>query len=137
MVATRFMVGLLLLKHINCLSDEDVCERWVDSPYFQWSNSEDYFTCAFPHNRCSLSYWLRLLGDKLNVLLAETLRVAHSSGALRPEMWRRSRWTHGAAQKRHVPTYARLVHSAIKDLNRLAGRHGLRLALRWFRALLC
>lgn len=25
---TRFMVGLLLLKHIYHLSDEGVCERW-------------------------------------------------------------------------------------------------------------
>ena len=25
---TRFMVGLLLLKHIYALSDEGVCERW-------------------------------------------------------------------------------------------------------------
>ena len=26
-VPTRFMIGLLLLKHIYALSDEDVCER--------------------------------------------------------------------------------------------------------------
>jgi transposase, IS5 family len=29
---TRFMVGLLLLKHIYALSDEGVCERWVYDP---------------------------------------------------------------------------------------------------------
>ena len=28
-IETRFAVGLLLLKHINGLSDEGVCERWV------------------------------------------------------------------------------------------------------------
>jgi IS5 family transposase len=28
-IATRFMIGLLLLKHIYGLSDEGVCERWV------------------------------------------------------------------------------------------------------------
>ena len=28
-VPTRFMVGLLFLKHIYGLSDEGVCERWV------------------------------------------------------------------------------------------------------------
>ena len=26
---TRFMIGLLLLKHIYALSDEAICERWV------------------------------------------------------------------------------------------------------------
>jgi hypothetical protein len=30
---TRFMTGLLLLKHIFTLSDEQVCERWVYDPY--------------------------------------------------------------------------------------------------------
>jgi transposase, IS5 family len=28
-IETRFVVGLLLLKHIYGLSDEGVCERWV------------------------------------------------------------------------------------------------------------
>jgi len=34
-VETRFVIGLLLLKHIYGLSDEGVCERWVHDPYFQ------------------------------------------------------------------------------------------------------
>lgn len=34
-IATRFMIGLLLLKHIYGLSDEGVCERWVHDPYFR------------------------------------------------------------------------------------------------------
>src|SRR5215216_6653395 len=28
-IETRFMIGLLLLKHIYGLSDEGVCERWL------------------------------------------------------------------------------------------------------------
>ena len=27
-IETRFVIGLLLLKHIFALSDEEVCERW-------------------------------------------------------------------------------------------------------------
>jgi len=34
-IETRFVIGLLLLKHIFALSDEEVCERWVYDPYFQ------------------------------------------------------------------------------------------------------
>ena len=34
-IETRFVIGLLLLKHIYGLSDEGVCERWVYDPYFQ------------------------------------------------------------------------------------------------------
>jgi IS5 family transposase len=36
-IETRFVIGLLLLKHIFALSDEEVCERWVYDPYFQSS----------------------------------------------------------------------------------------------------
>ena len=45
-VETRFVIGLLLLKHIYGLSDEGVCERWVHDPYFQ------YFTGSV--RRCRL-----------------------------------------------------------------------------------
>ena len=38
---------------------------------------------TFPHERSDLSHWRRRLGDKLDLLLAESLRVAHESGALR------------------------------------------------------
>jgi hypothetical protein len=34
-IESRFVVELLLLKHIYGLSDEDVCERWVHDPYLQ------------------------------------------------------------------------------------------------------
>jgi hypothetical protein len=33
-IEIRFVIGLLLLKHIYGLSDEGVCERWVHDPYF-------------------------------------------------------------------------------------------------------
>lgn len=35
-LSTRLMVGLHLLKHKEGLSDEAVCARWVESPYFQY-----------------------------------------------------------------------------------------------------
>ena len=82
-VPTRFMIGLLLLKHIYALSDEDVCERWVENPYFQFFTGEELFQHTFPHERSGLSHWRKRLGDKLGLLLAERLRVAHTSGALR------------------------------------------------------
>jgi hypothetical protein len=37
----------------------------------------------FPHERSDLGHWRKRLGDKLELLLAEGLRVAHASGALR------------------------------------------------------
>ena len=82
-IETRFVIGLLLLKHIYGLSDEGVCERWVHDPYFQHFTGEEFFQHEFPHERSDLSHWRKRLGDKLEMLLAESLRVAHESGALR------------------------------------------------------
>jgi len=44
-IATRFVIRLLLLKHIYGLSDEGVCERWVYDPYFQYFTGEYLATC--------------------------------------------------------------------------------------------
>jgi transposase, IS5 family len=33
---TRLMAGLAILKHSYDLSDEGLCERWVENPYFQY-----------------------------------------------------------------------------------------------------
>src|SRR6185437_2165403 len=51
---TRFMIGLLLLKQVFALSDEQVCERWVYDPYFQYFTGEEFFQHAFPHERYDL-----------------------------------------------------------------------------------
>ena len=82
-IATRFVIGLFLLKHIYGLSDEGVCERWIYDPYFQHFTGEEFFQHEFPHERSDLSHWRKRLGGKLELLLAESLRVAHESGALR------------------------------------------------------
>jgi IS5 family transposase len=82
-IETRFVIGLLLLKHIYGLSDEGACERWVYDPYFQQFTGETFFQHAFPHERSDLSHWRKRLGPKLELLLAQSLRLAHAAGALR------------------------------------------------------
>ena len=79
-IETRFVIGLRLLKHIYALSDEGVCERGVHDPYFQHFTGEELFQHAFPHERSDLSHWRKRLGGKLDLLLAESLRLAHASG---------------------------------------------------------
>ena len=43
----RLVVGLHLLKHIEGLSDEAVCERWERDPYMQYFCGEEYFQHSF------------------------------------------------------------------------------------------
>jgi IS5 family transposase len=131
---TRFAIGLLLLKHIYGLSDEGVCERWVHDPYFQHFTGEEFFQHEFPHERSDLSHWRKRLGDKLESLLAESLRVAHQSGALRTKDLKRVT-VDTTVQPKAVtfPTDAKLLHAAIKGLNRLARKHGVRLRQSYLR----
>ena len=54
------------------------------TPIFSTSPARSLFQHAFPHERSDLSHWKKRLGEKLELLLAESLRVAHEAGALRP-----------------------------------------------------
>ena len=122
------MIGLLLLKHIYRLSDEGVCDRWVYDPYFQHFTGAEFFQHEFPHERSDLSHWRKRLGAKLELLLAESLRVAHESGALRTKDLARVT-VDSTVQPKNItfPTDAKLLHAAIKGLTRLAKKQGVRL----------
>jgi IS5 family transposase len=133
-IETRSVIGLLLLKHIYGLSDEGVCERWVHDPYFQHFTGEEFFQHEFPHERSDLSHWRKRLGDKLELLLAESLRVAHQSGALRTRDLKRVTVDTTVQPKAITfPTDPKLLHAAIKGLNRLASKHGVRLRQSYLR----
>jgi transposase, IS5 family len=133
-IETRFIIGLLLLKHIYGLSDEAVCERWVYDPYFQHFTGEEFFQHEFPHERSDLSHWRKRLGDKLELLLAESLRVAHETGALRTRNLKRVTVDTTVQPKAITfPTDAKLLHAAIKGLNRLARKCEVRLRQSYLR----
>jgi transposase, IS5 family len=133
-IETRFVIGLFLLKHIYGLSDDGVCERWVCDPYFQYFTGEEFFQHAFPHERSDLSHWRKRLGSKLELLLAESLRVAHEVGALRTKDLARVN-VDTTVQPKNVtfPTDAKLLHAAILGLNRMAQKHGVRLRQSYLR----
>jgi transposase, IS5 family len=40
-LSTRLMAGLAILKHSYDVSDEVLCERWVENPYFQYFCGEE------------------------------------------------------------------------------------------------
>src|SRR6202035_3250772 len=109
------------------LSDEGVCERWVHEPYFQYFTGEEFFQHAFPHERSDLSHWRKRLGSKIELLLAESLRVAHEVGALRTKDLARVN-VDTTVQPKNVtfPTDAKLLHAAILGLNRMAREYGVR-----------
>src|SRR6516165_3186361 len=62
---TRLMAGLAILKHTYDLSDEALCDRWVENPYFQYFCGEEFFQHALVFDRSSLTRWRQRMGGRL------------------------------------------------------------------------
>ena len=71
-----------------------------------------------------MSHWRKRIGDKLDILLAETLRIAHDSGALKKSDLARVT-VDTTVQPKNVtfPTDAKLLETAIRQLGKLAKAH--------------
>jgi IS5 family transposase len=132
---TRLMVGLHLLKHMDGLSDEAVCARYLDSPYAQLFCGETHFRHGLPLDRSSLTRWRRRIGpERLEVLLTESLAAARQCGAVEEKHLRRVTVDTTVAPKAVThPTDSKLLHRGIEILARLARRHGVRLRQSYLR----
>jgi IS5 family transposase len=126
---TRLMVGLHLLKHMDGLSDDAVCARFLDSPYVQLFCGESHFQHALPLDRSSMTRWRKRIGpERLELLLAETLATAERAGAAEPKHFERVT-VDTTVQPKAVthPTDSKLIHRGVEILGRLARRHGVAL----------
>jgi IS5 family transposase len=47
------MAGLAILKHTFDLSDEELCARWIENPYFQFFCGDEFFLHELPFDRSS------------------------------------------------------------------------------------
>lgn len=50
----RLMAGVLIIKHMHALSDETLCARWVENPYYQYLCGEKVFRHDLPFDRSSI-----------------------------------------------------------------------------------
>ena len=126
-LSTRLMAGLHLPGHMEGLSDEAVCARWVENPYYQYFCGELYFRHKLVLDRSSMTRWRGRIGaDDLELLLAETLRVALRTQAVTPQACERVT-VDTTVQTKAVahPTDSHLLMRGIERLNALAKKHGL------------
>jgi IS5 family transposase len=126
---TRLMAGLAILKHMHNLSDEALCERWVENPYFQLFCGEEFFQHKPSFDRSSMTRWRQRMGEeKLVALVQESLSVATRTGAAKPADFSRV-IVDTTVQPKAVmfPTDAKLMHRARERLVRLAKKHGVAL----------
>src|SRR5215469_4739699 len=82
---TRLMAGLAILKHTYDLSDEVLCERWVENPYYQYFCGDEFFQHRLVFDRSSMTRWRNRMGEeRLQALLQESLAVATKTKAIKP-----------------------------------------------------
>ncbi len=126
---TRLMAGLAILKHTYDLSDEVVCEVWLENPYYQYFCGEEFFRHRLPFDRSSMTHWRNRMGaERLQALLQESLAAATRSGAIKPADLARA-IVDTTVQPKNVtfPTDAKLVNRAREKLVRLAKKLGVEL----------
>ena len=61
---TRLMAGLLLLKQLENLSDERVCQAWQRDPYMQYFCGERYFQWKLPCEPSELVHFRNRIGQQ-------------------------------------------------------------------------
>lgn len=126
-IPSRMMIGLHLLKQTYSLSDEEVCSRWVNDPYFQYFCGETFFQHRFPIERSSMTHWRKRVGDDFCTrLLQESLRVAFDSKALQVKHLKRV-VVDTTVQPKAVsfPTDVKLRYRALLALVKLSKEHHL------------
>ena len=129
LLPTRLMAGLMILKYTHNLSDEVLCERWVENPYYQFFCGEEFFRHKLVLDRSSLSNWRFRMGEeKVKVLLQESLSIATRTGAIQPQQLSEV-IVDTTVQPKNVmfPTDARLLNRAREILVRLSKKNGIKL----------
>lgn len=126
---TRLMAGLTILKYTYDLSDEELCARWLENPYYQFFCGEEFFQHKLVLDRSSLTRWRQRMGEeKMKALLQESLSIAVKTDALKPsELSEVIIDTTVEPKNVMFPTDARLLNRAREILVRLAQRHGVAL----------
>jgi IS5 family transposase len=118
------MAGLSILKPMHNLSDEDLCARWIENPYYQLFCGEEFFRHKLTFDRSSLTRWRQRMGEeRLTALIQESLAVAAKPADFSKVI------IDTTVQPKAVafPTDAKLMHRARERLVKLARKTGVEL----------
>jgi len=79
----RRVAVLLLLKHMEALSDQRLMQHWVINPYYQYFCDETHFQHRPPVDPTSLIKWRKWLGEEgMEWLLTTVVESAAHSGVV-------------------------------------------------------
>ena len=119
----RRMVGLLILKQLKNLSDEEVCRRWHESPYAQYFCGETHFQWGYPCDPSELWHFRDRIGeDGAKTIFAESVRLHHDKVEAEDELV-----IDTTVQEANItyPTETKLRERVIERLWRLGEQSGV------------
>ena len=125
----RLVIGILILQHMNNLSDEEVVKRWLENPYWQYFCGYDYLQTEFPLDASSLTRWRKRIGSKgLEKVLEASIQTALNIGATKKRnLEELSTDTTVMPKDITYPTDTKLLHKAMLKMVSLSKKHGLKL----------
>ena len=118
----RLMVGLLLLKHLENLSDERLVVEWKRNPYFQYFCGMTSFSRSQPCASSELVHFRRRIGEEGVALILSMSAKLHGNQALEEEVH-----IDTTVQEKNItyPTDGKLAIKIINRANKLAKAHGI------------
>ena len=121
----QLMAGLLFLKDLKGLSDEDVCDEWRENPYFQYFCGEEFFQHRLPVEPPSLSIFRKRIGEKGEErLLQETIKLGLKTGAVTQRDLQKVNVDTTVQEKAvRFPTDTQLCHKAREELVKIAAKY--------------
>lgn len=121
----RLMVGLLMLKQLENLSDEVVVERWCENPYYQFFCGMATFQWDLPCHPTDLVYFRKRIGKAgAEKLLSYSLHI-HPGNARKVAQV----IIDTTVQEKNItyPTDAKLAVKVIKYCRKIAAKEGIQL----------
>lgn len=128
----RLMVGLLILKQVEDLSDEVVVERWVQNPYYQYFCGEKEFQWNFPCDPSDLVYFRKRIGAKGCEKILKISIQLHGRKALEKEIL-----VDTTVQEKNItfPTDSKLHRKVAEQCVKIAETEGIKLRRSYKRTL--
>ena len=127
----RLMVGLIILKQLKNLSDEEVVKQWVQNPYFQYFCGESEFRWNAPCDPSDITHFRNRIGkDGFDKILEVSINIQPEANKPRSKkQMTKAVVLDTTAQEKNItyPTDVKLDKKIIESCQKIAREEDLEL----------